>query len=501
MTVPSLSFRTDPLDDVDAEVLVVGAFSTDDGPRLATEHASLAAVGEALAEVGATGRAEQLVRLPRLPGLRAAVAVVGLGPGEPTADALRLAAGAAARQLAGTETAAFALPASDSERLAAIAEGAALGAYAFPSHRSGETAAASRPLQHIELVVSEPPADADELLARAAVVAGAVHAVRDLASTPPNLLHPAALADAAVEAARDLPVEIEVLDEQALAAGGFGGILAVGGGSARPPRLVVVRYRPEGAERHLALVGKGITYDSGGYTLKPAEGLLGMKYDMTGSATVLHAVLAAARLGLSIRLTAWMCIAENLISGTAMRPDDVITIRGGSTVEILNTDAEGRLVLADGIAAASEEQPDAIVDVATLTGGARIAMGERIIPVMGDEDLAAGLIEAANRAGEPMWRMPLPADVRSLLDSDIADIANSRPGKRAGHMMQGGLFLEHFVGTRGEGADAERIPWAHLDIAGPANNTGGAHGFTPKGPTGTTVRTLIALTEDLARKG
>jgi leucyl aminopeptidase len=259
-----------------------------------------------------------------------------------------------------------------------------------------------------------------------------------------------------------------------------------------------VRYRPEGATRHVALVGKGITYDSGGYSIKPVDGLVGMKYDMTGAASVLHTVLAAARLGLPIRLTAWLCIAENLVSGTAMRPDDVITIRGGKTVEILNTDAEGRLVLADGIVAASEEQPDAIVDVATLTGGARVAMGERVIPVMGDEELNAAVLEAAERVGGPMWRMPLPADVRALLDSDIADILNSRPGKRQGHMLQGGLFLEFFVGRR---ADGTPIPWAHLDIAGPANNSGGAYGYTPKGPTGTAVRTLLALTEDLARKG
>ncbi|MGN6325874.1 leucyl aminopeptidase [Pseudolysinimonas sp.] len=495
MTSPALAFRTDPLVDVDADVLVVGVVPGDDGPRLASDHPALAGIDAALASIGATGRAEQLVRVPSPEGFRAPLALLGLGAAEPTPDALRTAAGAAARQLAGVGTVAFALPGADSASLSAVAEGAALGAYAFAGYR---TEAPIAPVERVELVVTAAPDEPEALLARAAAVADAVHGVRDLASTAPNLLDPAALAQAAVDAARDLPVEVEVLDEQELAAGGFGGILAVGKGSTRPPRLVVVRYAPEGAERHLALVGKGITYDSGGYSMKTVEGLIGMKYDMTGAAAVLHVVLAAARLGLPIRLTAWLCIAENMVSGDAMRPDDVITIRGGRTVEVLNTDAEGRLVMADGIVAASEEQPDAIVDVATLTGGARIALGERIIPVMGDAELSERMVAAGERVGETLWRMPLPSDVRTLLDSDVADILNSRPGKRQGHMLQGGLFLQFFVGTRPDGTP---IPWAHLDIAGPANNPGGAYGFTPKGPTGTAVRTLLALTEDFARKG
>jgi leucyl aminopeptidase len=498
MTAPSLAFRTDPLADVDADVLVLGVVPGDDGPHLASDHPALTRIAASLADVGATGKAEQVVRVPAPEGFAAPLALLGLGAVGPTVDALRSAAGAATRQLGGSATVAFALPVESSDELAAVAEGAALGAYSFAGYRSVPTPAGSAGVSRVELVVTAAPDQADALLARAAIAAAAVHAVRDLANAAPNLLYPDALADVAIEAARDLPVDVEVLDEEQLAAGGYGGILAVGGGSSRPPRLIVVRYSPEGATQHLALVGKGITYDSGGYSMKTVEGMVGMKYDMTGAATVLHTVLAAARLGLPIRLTAWMCVAENLVSGSAMRPDDVITIRGGKTVEILNTDAEGRLVLADGIVAASEEQPDAIVDIATLTGGARIAMGERIIPVMGDAELNGRLIAAAERAGEPMWRMPLPADVRTALDSDVADILNSRPGKRQGHVLQGGLFLEFFVGTR---PDGRPIPWAHLDIAGPANNTGGAYGFTPKGPTGTALRTLLALTEDLARKG
>jgi leucyl aminopeptidase len=182
-------------------------------------------------------------------------------------------------------------------------------------------------------------------------------------------------------------------------------------------------------------------------------------------------------------------------SGSSMRPNDVLRIRGGTTVEVLNTDAEGRLVLADGLVAASEEQPDAIIDVATLTGAARTAMGERVIPIMGDEELTARIIAAGAGAGETLWAMPLPAELRTLLDSDVADIANGRPAQQVGAMLAAGLFLQHFVGTRGEGVDATRIPWAHLDIAGAANNAGGAYGMNGKGPTGVSIRTLLALTE------
>ena len=223
--------------------------------------------------------------------------------------------------------------------------------------------------------------------------------------------------------------------------------------------------------------------------------MVGMKYDMTGAVTVLAVTLAAARLGLPLRITARMCIAENMPSGSSMRPNDVLRIRGGTTVEVLNTDAEGRLVLADGLAAASEEQPDAIVDVATLTGAARTAMGERVIPVMGDEELSARLIAAGAGAGETLWAMPLPAELRTLLDSDVADISNGRPAQPVGGMLVAGLFLQHFIGKRGEEPDASSIPWAHLDIAGAANNAGSAYGMNGKGPTGASVRTLLALTE------
>jgi leucyl aminopeptidase len=224
--------------------------------------------------------------------------------------------------------------------------------------------------------------------------------------------------------------------------------------------------------------------------------MLGMKDDMTGAATVLAVVVAAARLELPVRLTAWLCVAENMPSGTAIRPDDVLTIRGGTTVEVTNTDAEGRLVMADGLVAASEEQPDAIVDVATLTGAQVVALGTRTVGVMGNDDLAGRVVELADRAGEAAWRMPLPGELRSRLKSDVADLVNATPGNTAAGMLLAGVFLNEFVGEK-EGTGTP-LPWAHLDIAGPSNNKGGGWGYTGKGSTGVSVRTLLELARDFS---
>jgi leucyl aminopeptidase len=287
--------------------------------------------------------------------------------------------------------------------------------------------------------------------------------------------------------------------EKELFAGNYGGIIGVGQGSAHAPRLVKVSYAPKGAVKHLALVGKGITFDSGGISLKPPVSMVGMKYDMTGAATVLAVTLAAARLGLPLRITAWLCIAENLPSGTAIKPNDVLHMKGGKTVEVLNTDAEGRLVLADGIVAASDEHPDAIIDVATLTGAQLVALGNRYAGVMGDDALVEQVVAVAKRVGETFWPMPLPAEVRAILASDVADIANSKPGNTAAGMLAGGVFLSEFVGTNGEGDDKHQIPWAHIDIAGPSDNKGGGYGYVGKGPTGVTVRALLALAGEFSR--
>ena len=317
-------------------------------------------------------------------------------------------------------------------------------------------------------------------------------------NAPPNDLPPAALADRAVQEAAEAGATAQVWDVAALEEGGFGGILGVGQGSVRPPRLVRVGWAPEGATATVALVGKGITFDSGGLSLKPGSSMVGMKDDMTGAATVLAVVAAAARLALPIAVTAWLCIAENLPSGSAIRPNDVLRIRGGRTVEVLNTDAEGRLVLADGLVIAGEEHPDAILDVATLTGAIITALGTRYVGAMGDGALVARTQAAAKRAGELVWHLPLPEELRTVLNSDVADIANVKIGSSAGGALVAGQFLREFVPEREDGTP---VPWVHLDIAGAAENKGAAYGATGSGPTGVMVRTLLALLEDLAADG
>ncbi len=386
------------------------------------------------------------------------------------------------------------LPFQTKEQLIALAEGFNLGLYEFQSYKS-------KPEQKLKTesltFISDFKLGADDL-ERIEVVRVAVHASRDLVNQPANDLYPASFEVAAKAAVEGLPLALESWDEKALVKGGFGGISAVGMGSSRPPRLIKVAYTPKGAKGHIALVGKGITFDTGGLSLKPAESMVGMKYDMTGAATVLQAIVAIAKLGINIRVTAWMCLAENMPSGTATRPNDVIKARNGKTIEVLNTDAEGRLVLADGLSIASEEHPDLIVDVATLTGAATIALGNRIAGLMGDDSAVEEVRKAANMVDEPVWHMPLPSELRPLLNSDIADIANVKIGNRAGGMLIGGLFLREFVGKQKKDS-SKTIPWAHLDIAGPSDNSSSAYGFTPKGATGTMVRTLIELVDQRAR--
>jgi leucyl aminopeptidase len=333
----------------------------------------------------------------------------------------------------------------------------------------------------------------DGLLERVRVVADAVALTRDLVNTPPSDLYPETFADRAAAAVDGLPVAVTVLDESALADGGYGGILGVGKGSVRPPRLVHLEYAPPDARGYVALVGKGITFDSGGLSIKPASGMAEMKSDMAGAAAVLATVVAAARLRLPVRVGGWLALAENMPSGTAQRPSDVLTMRGGRTVEVLNTDAEGRLVMADALVDASDSGPDLLLDVATLTGAQVVALGKRVSAVMAnDDELRERVVRVAGEAGEQFWPMPLPPELRSSMDSPIADIANI--GERFGGMLVAGLFLSEFVGKR----DGRSIPWAHLDIAGPAFNAGSPHGYTPTGGTGVPVRTLLCLLEDVA---
>ena len=497
MTVPRLSVSAQPAIDSEVDVLILGATSSGDTGVLFADPA-FASLSAQLASLGVTGGRDQLVRLPASVGAARSIAIIGIGQ-EPTVDALRHAAGSAVRQLTGVSSVAFAFPATTAEDAEAILEGAALGAYSFTTYRHSSLAATKLPAEEI---VVHTGLDLGDVPTRVGIVADAVSLIKDLVNTPPSDLYPESLARLAVEAVDaqpGLPIEVRVWNEDELVADGFGGIAGVGQGSTRPPRLVKVTYSPAGATRHLALVGKGITFDTGGLSLKPPASMVGMKYDMTGAATVLAATLAAARLRLDLKVTAWLCIAENMPSGSAIRPNDVLRIRGGQTVEVLNTDAEGRLVLADGLVAAGEEAPDAIIDVATLTGAAIVALGTRYYAVMGEDTMVARVLDAGKAVGEKSWPMPLPDELRPLLNSDVADIANAKIGSAAGGMLLAGVFLREFIGTLGEGDDAVKIPWAHLDIAGPAHNTGSAFGFTGVGPTGISLRALLRLAEDFSR--
>jgi len=497
MTLPALALiPTSDLSSSNTDLLVLGVQRTDDGPVLLTRDPAFAQLSTDLAEIGFTGAADEFRRLPGGTTGFKSIALIGVGS-TLTANEMRYAAGSAARQLRGVPEFTITIPHTEPGDLLAIAEGAAIGAYDYNDYRVDSLEGTK--LHAASITIATTLTDGiDGVIARATAVARAIDSVRDLVNAPPSHLYPETFANAAIMLAQGLPVEVTVLAEEELAAEGFGGILGMGQGSSRGPRLVKVSYSPAGATKHLALVGKGITFDSGGLSLKPPTAMIGMKYDMAGAATVLGVVLAAAELELDIRMTAWLCLAENMPSGTATRPNDVLRIRGGKTVEVLNTDAEGRLVLADGIVAASEEFPDAIIDVATLTGAQVTALGNRYVGAMGDDLLVSRLVSTADRVGETLWPMPLPSDLRSMLNSDVADIANIKPGNTAAGMLIAGVFLKDFVGTTGEGENKRPIPWAHLDIAGPANNGGGGYGFVGKGPTGVTVRALLAVAEDIS---
>lgn len=522
MTFSSLSVSSAPATSADADVLLLAAVTVDGAPFVrATEE--FAELDQQLAALGFTGASEQLVRIPATVGSARSIAIVGLGKTVST-ESLRSATAAAVRKLVGVDSVAIAIAVTDAAEAAAVLEGATIGSYSYTEYRETTLARTKTPAAAITVHFDEStPAqaeaaeaketetgetdtddapvalnlDVDALLTRAQVIGEAFALVKDLVNAPPSDLYPATFAERARESADGLPLDIEIWDETELATDGFGGILGVGQGSSRPPRLVKVSYSPGNADKHIALVGKGITFDTGGISLKPGASMVGMKYDMTGAATVLAIVRAAAQLELPLRVTAWLCLAENMPSGTATRPNDVLRIRGGQTVEVLNTDAEGRLVMADGIAAASEEHPDAIIDVATLTGAQIVALGSRYSGVMGDDSLLARVLQAAERADEKLWPMPLPEELRATIDSDVADIANAKIGNPAGGMLLAGVFLQEFVGKQSDGET--RIPWAHLDIAGPSHNEGAAYGATGAGPTGVTVRTLLKLAEDYAR--
>ncbi|CAL9424847.1 leucyl aminopeptidase [Streptomyces sp. enrichment culture] len=508
MTALTLSTAAAP--GLRADAIVIGVVKGAKGPSVApgaeaVDKAYDGRLAGVLETLGASGAEGEVTKLPAPSGFKAPVVVaVGLGA-EPDkdagydAEALRRAAGVAARALAGAKKAAFALPLAEAADAGAVGEGVLLGAYSFDAYKEkakdSKDAKAAKgngkaPLAEAALLGGKPRDKAYKAaIERAAAVAEELNRARDLVNTPPNDLNPEAFAAIAQAAAKEHGIKVQVLDEKALTKGGYGGILGVGAGSASGPRLVKLSYTSPRAKKSLAFVGKGITYDSGGISLKPAGHNETMKCDMAGAAAVFAAVVAAARLGLEANVTGWLALAENMPSGSATRPGDVLRMYSGKTVEVLNTDAEGRLVLADALWAASQEKPDAIIDVATLTGAMMLALGSRTYGVMANDDAFRSAVhEAAEEVGEPAWPMPLPEHLRKGIDSPTADIANM--GERMGGGLVAGIFLREFVG--------EGIAWAHLDIAGPAFNEGGPFGYTPKGGTGTAVRTLVRVAERVA---
>jgi leucyl aminopeptidase len=478
------------------DAVVVGVLQTSDGPELADGGAD---VGKAygrklrplLSSLGVTGKA---VKVPTSGTLSSPLLVlVGLGKTS-DAGAVRRAAGVAARTVTNAASVAIALPADSAELVRAVTEGYELGAYTFTTYKkeNGKDAPG-------EVVVLSSAARRKEVVTafdESRVVTRAVAATRDWVNTPAGDLTPPLFADAVAEATKELTkgrgapkVAITVLDDEELARLGCGGILGVGAGSSAPPRLVELRYAPRGAKKHLALVGKGITFDSGGLSIKPAQGMGEMKSDMAGAAAVVQATYAIATLGLPIKVTAYAPMAENMISGSSTRPGDILTMYGGTTVEIQNTDAEGRLVLADALVRATEQKPDVVLDVATLTGHMVVALGDRVAGVMGSDDVVADVLAAARTAGEEMWPMPIPEQMTERIKSSkIADLSQ-HDWIRWG----GGLFAAAFLREFTAG-----LPWAHLDIAGPSFNSGGAWGHVTPGGTGVAVATLVDFARTMA---
>jgi leucyl aminopeptidase len=486
----------------DTDAVVIGLLPADGeeaAPRLAPGSAEVAEafggadeLAELLSVAGASGKAEEIVKIPARGALAASLLVaVGLGApgaeGASSPEQVRRASGAAARALAGIESAVSTLGRLD---LAAAAEGTLLGAYTFTAYRSGDNGRA--PVAQVGLL-AENAGDAAAVLRTATAVAQAVRTARDLVNTPPNDLFPESFAARARELAKAAGLEVELLDEEALAEGGYGGVLGVGQGSSRKPRLVRLRYDGGATPRaKVALIGKGITFDTGGISIKPAANMDHMTSDMSGAAAVIAATVLAAQLELPVAVTATVPMAENMPSDTAYRPGDVLRMYGGKTVEVLNTDAEGRLILADAIARAVEDEPDYLVETSTLTGAQQVALGLRTAGVMGSDEFRDRVAAHGRATGEDAWAMPLPDHMRGELDSRVADIANVT-GTRWGGMLVAGTFLREFIPSE--------LPWAHIDIAGPSFHTGGPYGYTVKGGTGVPVRTLHALLQDIAANG
>ncbi len=465
---------------VDLVVAVQGAEGAELEPYLGVPAADV------IAACGATGDAGDVAgTVVRVDGKAQRLLFLGLGD-ESEAD-MRKAGAALGRRAHGRPVLTSAARGRPAAAVRAFAEGLLLGSYQFSL--AGRPEPGEQDAGHpdeVRLLVADGDAGVAALAAvdEARAIAEAVALARDLANMPSARKTPAWLASEAVRVAAASGLTARIWEPGELAAAGFGGLLAVGQGSARPPRLIELGYQPAGWTEHVVLAGKGITFDSGGLSLKPSDAMKPMKTDMAGGAAVIAAMSALARLGATVRVTGLVAAAENMPSGSAMRPGDIITHYGGRTTEVLNTDAEGRLVLADALAYADAVlRPDVLLDIATLTGAARVALGSVIGALYATEDgLARALLAAAAQSGEPLWRMPLVDDYRDGLESPVADLANvpHGGGPRAGS-IQAALFLREFTGTR---------PWAHLDIAGAARS-GAEDGERPKGATGFGTRLLL----------
>ncbi|MGX7826943.1 leucyl aminopeptidase [Actinokineospora sp. 24-640] len=501
MTAPKLALAATPAAEAAVDALVLGTVRTADGVALqpgaeAVDAAFGGTLAETLTALGATGKADEVVKLPALGKVPATVVVaVGLGSDEDgiAGEQVRRASGAAARALSGTARVASLLSTLD---LQAAVEGAALGAYSFTAYKSepAKNGPAKDGAVKVDFAVPEEGTLKEHraTLKAATAIAEAVATARDFINTPPNDLYPGSFAEKAAALGKAAGLEVEVLDEKALRKGGFGGIMGVGGGSTRGPRLVRMTWRGARPKAKVALIGKGITFDTGGISIKPAAAMDQMTSDMSGAAAVVATVVLAAKLKYPLEVTATVPMAENMPSGDAYRPGDVLTMYGGTTVEVLNTDAEGRLILADAIVRACEDAPDYLIETSTLTGAQVVALGKRTSGVMGTPEFRDRVATLGRAVGEGAWAMPLPEELRADLDSRLADLANVT-GHRWGGMLAAGIFLGEFV--------ADGVPWAHVDIAGPAYNAEGAWGYTSRGGTGVPVRTLAAVLADIAENG
>jgi leucyl aminopeptidase len=514
VTQPSVSLVDSDPAELAVDAIVIGLHSQPDAGGVllpATGAESIAAAFDGkltstLALLGATGALGEVTKLATL-GTIAAPLVVAVGLGDepsgsaPATETLRRGAGAAVRALAGSPAVALALPLPDDADapgvLRAILEGALIGSYRFAGYKTKPQPGRRDPVAALQVYVPDAgdPAARSEVQ-RAEVVSRVVRLARDWVNMAPNELRPPQFADVVVAAADGTGLEAEVLDLDALKARGYGGIVAVGQGSEAPPRLVKLSYTPAGIAnpKRVALVGKGITFDTGGISIKPTAGMWEMKSDMAGAAAVGAAMLAVAALKPPVAVAGYLAMAENMPSGSAYRPGDVITMFNGKRVEVLNTDAEGRMVLGDAMARACADGTDYLFETSTLTGGQVISLGKRIAGVMGTPETCDRVKEAGDETGEPMWPMPLPDDVRKGMESDVADISQTNANMdRAGHMLQGGVFLREFV--------TDGVSWAHIDIAGPSYHTGEPTGYWTKGGTGVPIRTLLTLVDDIAANG